>query len=161
MRITRPAIIEGEVAKIPLGKNAKDGYALVDVSNAFVADLCNWSLSKTGYADGWPNGVHTHMHRFLGGPTDNGLVVDHISRDKLDNRASNIRLVTQRVNTQNVSLRKNSKSGHRGVTWLKDLGKWRAVIGKIHVGVYTDIEDAIKARKVAEMEHGYLIGESV
>lgn len=49
---------------------------------------------------------------------------------------------------------KNSKSGVKGVSWSKSKNKWVAQIyyqGKsIHLGRYTEIEDAIAARKAAE-----------
>lgn len=45
----RPAIIEGNMAKIPLGINAKNGYAIVDKEFAWL-DKHNWCLNSDGYA---------------------------------------------------------------------------------------------------------------
>lgn len=51
---------------------------------------------------------------------------------------------------------KNSKSGVKGVSWSKSRNKWIAQIyhqGKpFYLGRYTDIDDAIAARKEAEEE---------
>lgn len=51
-------------------------------------------------------------------------------------------------------IRSDNTSGTRGVTQIKATGKWRACItfkGKhYHLGVYTNLIDAIQARKKAE-----------
>ena len=48
----------------------------------------------------------------------------------------------------------NNTSGVRGVHWDRNANKWRAIIyfkGKqIHLGLFTDIDDATQARKAAE-----------
>ncbi len=47
----RQAIIEGNIAKIPLNINAKDGYAIVDKEFAWL-DQWKWHLNqKSGYAN--------------------------------------------------------------------------------------------------------------
>jgi hypothetical protein len=44
----------------------------------------------------------------------NGLVVDHINTKSFDNRLENLRVVTQKVNTQNKTKPKNNTSGNMG-----------------------------------------------
>ena len=44
--------------------------------------------------------------------------LDHINRDKLDNRISNLRLANDSQNNFNMPLRKDNSSGHRGVREL-------------------------------------------
>lgn len=48
----------------------------------------------------------------------------------------------------------NNTSGHVGVCYHTQIKKWRAYIklrgNQIHLGLYEDISDAIKARKKAE-----------
>lgn len=58
------------------------------------------------------------MHRFLMNPPD-GMVVDHINGNSLDNRKSNLRIVTNAQNMQNRKVHSNSLTGVRGVTWHK------------------------------------------
>ena len=50
---------------------------------------------------------------FLGHTNSDGLVVDHINNDKLDNRATNLQLITQRENTWKGF--NNFSSKYRGV----------------------------------------------
>lgn len=54
----------------------------------------------------------------------------------------------------NNNIRSNNNSGFRGVSWNKSRGKWYACIGfqgkNINLGLHSDIQDAIKARKIAE-----------
>lgn len=82
------------------------------------------------------------------------LSIDHINRNRADNRISNLRDVTSKQNNQNAGKRSDNKSGHPGVYWYKPYNKWRAQIKhnqkKIHLGYFTTIEDAVSARKAAE-----------
>jgi hypothetical protein len=64
------------------------------------------------------------MHRVIMGMEGSKQLIDHINRDKLDNRRSNLRLCTQSENNMN-SPRRN-KSGYRGVYFHKVSGLWRA-----------------------------------
>lgn len=107
----------------------------------------NWYLSNTGYAvRGVWNGENMTtvlMHReLLSGKGD----VDHINRDKLDNRSSNLRLVDRSTNSLNSGKRKHNTSGYKGVTWHKASGKWSAQImvkgKKYHLGLYTEPQEA-------------------
>ena len=63
-------------------------------------------------------------------PCPPGLEVDHINRNKLDNRKANLRLVTRSQNCANRGKFKNSKSKYKGVRWNKKMGLWEAAIRK-------------------------------
>lgn len=87
------------------------------------------------------------------------IEVDHINHDKQDNRWCNLREVTHSSNGKNLSLKKNNTSGITGVVWNKERKKWQAQIapnGKmITLGRFENLEDAIDARKKAELKYGF------
>ena len=84
-------------------------------------------------------------------------MLDHVNRDPTDNRLSNLRLATRSENAQNQSMRSDNTSGHVGVRWHKRNQKWMAHIGlkqkHIHLGSFTDLSEAIAARKAAEIQY--------
>ncbi len=85
--------------------------------------------------------------------------MDHINGLKSDNRISNLRLVSHRENSMNISIGSKNTSGAIGVSWHSIGKKWRAHI-KIngvykHLGLLSDFEEALKARKEAEKEFGF------
>lgn len=69
--------------------------------------------------------------------------VDHINRDRFDNRIENLRLASRRQNGANLSLSCRNTSGVKGVTWDKRSRKWLASImvdrKRKHVGYFNDI----------------------
>lgn len=148
----RPAIIEGDVAKIPLGIDGKYGYALVDKSDASISDY-KWTLSKRGYP---VKGGGVTLHHTIVGKPEKGLVVDHINRNRLDCRKSNLRFVTRHQNAQNIGKQKNNTSGYRGV-WKTQNNTWAADIKvnykKICLGRYLEIEDAARAYNKAAKQY--------
>lgn len=85
--------------------------------------------------------------------------IDHINGVTSDNRITNLREVTHKQNMKNQATPKNNSSGHIGITWNKNASKWKATImheGKnIHLGYYSEIEIAIKARVKAAKRYGY------
>jgi len=85
--------------------------------------------------------------------------VDHINGCRADNTWLNIRHATHQDNMRNAKIPKTNKSGVIGVFFNKPTGKWRALIkvnGKqTHLGYFTDFDDAVLARKSAEIEHGF------
>jgi hypothetical protein len=87
--------------------------------------------------------------------------VDHINRNRSDNRWCNLREVTLRENLLNKSVYSNNTSGIPGVNWHKRDKKWYVRIntaaGRKHVGAYESIEEATAARKQAEKKYGYLL----
>lgn len=147
-------------------KLTKGKYALVDDEDFDYLNQWKWHLSSKGYAmrgthigsvkNGTRKAVRFRMHRILD-KTPDGFQTDHINRDKLDNRKSNLRTVTNRQNHFNMPLQKNNTSGHKGVYWNKANRKWQAYIKStekiLYLGCFSDIKDAIRARRKAEKIH--------
>lgn len=114
-----------------------------------------WSVDSKGYANagGKRLGGTVRLHRFIMGNTK-GLHVDHINRNKLDNRRDNLRLVTNQQNHFNLSLAKNNKSGCTGVYYNKQCRKWCCQIchnGRcVHSELFDKKEDAVNKRHELE-----------
>ena len=66
------------------------------------------------------------------------LDIDHANRDKTDNSIENLRLATRSQNNINSKIRKDSKSGFKGVHLHKQSNKWRAVIKKDKKNIHLD-----------------------
>lgn len=54
--------------------------------------------------------------------------IDHINGIKDDNRLSNLRESTHSENAMNRGVQKNNTSGYKGVSYVKKIMKWQAVI---------------------------------
>ncbi len=83
--------------------------------------------------------------------------IDHIDGNPANNRWSNLREATRTENNRNRSTQSNNTSGVTGVVWLARRGKWRASIvvnrRKIHLGYFTEFEEAVAARCAAEVKY--------
>ena len=104
------------------------------------------------------NRKRIRLHRFiLNLSEDNTKVIDHINHNTLDNRKNNLRIVSQGQNCFNHEKLKNNTSGATGVSWLAKLNKWQAYITFNHkckyLGIYTNFDDAVAARKAAEEKY--------
>ena len=67
-----------------------------------------------------------YLHRYITGAPD-GMFVDHINGNKLDNRSCNLRVCTMAQNNMNTG----PKTGeYKGVHWSKTQKKWVSQITK-------------------------------
>lgn len=86
-------------------------------------------------------------------------VIDHLDRNRSDNRKENLFPTTNRINMLNQVVRSTNTSGVTGVTWDKDKETWRSYImynDKLkHLGFFTNIDKAIYSRLKAEKKYGY------
>lgn len=121
------------------------------------------SQSRHGY---WQIGVfgRTHTAQRLAWLLHYGEwpvgVVDHINRNKMDNRISNLRCVNKSYNAHNTGSRTNNTSGLVGVRQTSKSRnplykpRWEAYIAvegvRYHLGHFDTMEKAVAARKSAE-----------
>jgi len=102
--------------------------AYVDEADYEAVSAHRWAAKPSDQADerwyafGWVGGRNVYMHRLILGAPE-GVLVDHINGDGLDNRRSNLRLCTRSQNNMNRAARLGP-SGYRGVHEYK--GRWRA-----------------------------------
>ena len=91
--------------------------------------------------------VTLRMHRLVMGVTDRNIQVDHIYHNTMDNRKSQMRLVTNMQNSWNKQA--------RGVYYSKEKGKYVGNItynGKKHFKYFDNEKDAHEWRKIKEQE---------
>ena len=85
--------------------------------------------------------------------------IDHINHDRSDNRAANLRCVSQQTNARNASMSTNNTSGVTGVYRCKRRRAWFSSIminGKTKcLGYFKDKFEAICARKSVENKYGF------
>lgn len=154
--------------------NTKEGCTIIDKENyhkvkgycwykeSNVVDNLYYAVAHTHVDDSFSTSKIRLHHLLL--PKKEGLLIDHIDGDGLNNTVDNLRYVNYSQSAQNTKLSKNNTSGHVGVSFQKKQNKWRAFIsvkGKfVHLGTFNNIEDAIRARKEAEDKYynGYTRG---
>lgn len=96
------------------------------------------------------------LHREVLKQPPGGPPVDHIDGDGLNCRRANLRVTTDAENNRNLGgpRRNNRFSPYLGVTWSERNQRWLAGIRvnrqRIHLGSFTDIEEANRARLEAE-----------
>jgi hypothetical protein len=133
--------------KIPLTRGK---FALVDKEDLKRLSEYNWNCLKIGYAStsigGRKNKKMLYMHRFIMGVTDPKISVDHINKNKLDNRKSNLRVCTHKQNCSNSSKPKGKHtSKYKGVYWDKSRNKWSARFSRKFLGRFDNEKEAARA----------------
>jgi len=143
---------------------SKGKYAIVDNCDFDRIGHYKWYTKKAGHTcyaqrTEYKNGraKTVAMHREIMNASV-GLLVDHINHNGLDNRRSNLRIVTPQQNSWNTRLGRNlGKSKYKGVAWNKNTRKWRANIciekKPKYLGFFEDEKEAAKAYDRAAKKH--------
>lgn len=117
---------------------------------------CNYGNEERTYV-GDRKGIC--IHRVIMGMPQ-GVEIDHINLNPLDNRRHNLRVCTHQQNQCNQPLQSNNTSGVTGVSFYPPRKKYRARIKyfqrELHLGYYLTKTQAIQARNEG-MRH--LFGE--
>jgi len=86
-----------------------------------------------------------------------GPLLDHVDGNPLNNAFLNLRPASKSQNLYNTRIRRDNRSGVKGVHWDSARGKWMAVIKadrrSIHLGRFDKLEDASAARAIAEEKY--------
>lgn len=140
---------------------------IIDVEDIDKCKKYKWKLLKNNYVcsrisfkeDNKNKSKSLLLHRYLMNPSKN-MVVDHINRNRLDNRKQNLRICTLSENNRNHNKCNTNTSGVTGVAWISNMNKWLAYIHfegtRINLGYFIHKEDAIKTRLEAEKKYNYL-----
>ena len=142
--------IQNDIAMMPLTK----GYVTkIDASDALLVAGFNlhatvgrsgvYAIASLGHGN-----KKMCLHRMIMSAPD-GIHVDHINGDTLDNRRDNLRLATAAQNSRNCKPVMGGTSEMKGVSWHKASNRWRAQIRvetkKIHLGIFKSEADAYAA----------------
>lgn len=123
-----------------------------------IKDYC-WYIRDDGYVmtNIYLENRTIGLHQIIMHDIKNGLLVDHCNHKKYDNRKFNLRAITPSQSVMNRGLYSNNTSSVTGVSWMKSEQKWRARINvskkEINLGLFSNFEDAVKARKIAEEKY--------
>ncbi|AYV74294.1 HNH endonuclease [Bacillus sp. PK3-056] len=134
--------------EIPLTKGK---VALVDDEDYEELSKHKWYYTRSGYAardtrnNARTSGNCIYMHKYI---VPSNEKVDHINRNKLDNRKENLRHATNALNLSNRPKQVNNNSGYKGVSWSKVANKWTAEIQaqkvRYRLGYFEDKSDAAR-----------------
>lgn len=119
----------------------------------------NGKVTGTARTDGYKkltvNGQQFYAHR-LAWLYVHGVLptfIDHIDRNRSNNKIANLRAVSRSENQQNRVKQRNNTSGYKGVIYFKRTGRWRANIwvGNVnhHIGYFGTAEEANAAYQSA------------
>lgn len=113
-----------------------------------------WSFNRNSNSSGYAKNNIGYMHHLLF-TVPSGYVVDHRDRNGLNNQRYNLRQATRQQNQWNA-VPPLSRSGYIGV-YLRPSGKYQSLIcdrdkRKIHLGTFTNIQDAARAYDKAAIE---------
>ena len=142
-------------------KLTKGQFALVDDVDFEKLNQFKWHAqwnlnTKSFYAarkdiEGGYESMHQRVMNF-----PEGMQIDHINHDTLNNNRENLRAVTISQNAMNKRTQSNNTSGCKGVSWCKQSKKWRMriLMNKKRTDKYfTDWFEAVCARKSAENKY--------
>ena len=93
--------------------------------------------------------AHTVAYELAIGPIPPGYEVDHACRRRACIEPAHLRLATHKQNAENRDNHPHTRSGIRGVHWVRARGKWKAQVTHnyrtINLGYFDDVSDAERA----------------
>lgn len=141
-----------------------------DEVDAEIILSCKWNPARNGHCKTFyastrsirsKNGHTVQMHRVIMGDPE-GMEVDHIDGNGLNNRRNNLRICTRLQNSRNQGIRKNNTIGFKGVLYYKPGNRVKRYSAVIYVnwkpicGGYflTAVEAAKRYNELALIHHG-------
>lgn len=138
---------ENNIIKLPLKNKHGDVVDYTVIDSIDFDKIKDYTFHRSGktkfYAVALKKNTRIPLHHFILNKPDPTLVVDHINGDSLDNRKSNLQIVTVSQNNQNRGKKEGSSSQYIGV-W-KHYNKWVAECSNVKIGSFGSEVDAAKA----------------
>lgn len=136
------------------------GVVVCDKEDLALVLKHKWCIDSSGYAHTKIKRIKkVYLHRLLTS-AQKGQYVDHINRNRKDNRRCNLRLTSAVENGHNRGLSKNNSSGYRGVWLDKRRSFWVAEMWidrkKYYIGSFPTAQEAGDARNNFAKEIGLL-----
>ncbi len=97
--------------------------------------------------------THRIIWEMLNGPIQDGMCIDHIDGNGLNNHIENLRVTTLSGNQRNRRIAKNNRTGVPGL--IKHKNGYSVTCAGKYIGYFQTKDAATKARKKAEIERGY------
>ena len=135
-------------------ENTKQPFIIDCEDYEKIKEYC-WSENRDGYiiSRDSKSGKNIFLHRRI---IKSDRIIDHINRNKKDNRKANLRIVTPQQNCMNKGIQRNNKSGVSGVYYDKSRERWVAQLtlnGKKHFKRFRTKTEAIVCRKNYEEKY--------
>lgn len=159
-------ILEDDVCRVVL-RDIFGGIiaeASIDLNDLLEVKNHKWYLSSTGYVrtrQSFGKDKKVFLHNLIMNSPSPGKKVDHIDRDKLNNRRCNFRFATVSQNQANSYKQETfydekTSSRFKGVSWDKVNRKWLARIRKdykmYYLGRFSSEIEAVQAYDKAAIE---------
>jgi len=145
-------------------KLTRGKYAIVDDEDYKYLNQYTWYINSVGYVASTiyekGSGRKNQKNKIIlmgkiVNKTPKGYGTIYVNKDNLDNRKCNLKTGTYNQMQYNEKLSENNTSGHKGIVWHKESKKWVAQIvsnyKRYYLGIYSNIDDAIEARKKGEI----------
>lgn len=130
--------------------NDKIGVAIIDINDVDKCKNYKWGINGNGYAKNGKHNIFLHNIILNIDRIPNGFVCDHINRNRLDNRKSNLRIITNSENCFN-------RSNVLGYSYIKNINKYMAYIKRngytINLGYYNTTDEAKDVRIKGENKY--------
>lgn len=132
-------------------ENLKRGI-IVDKEDEYLLHKYLFNITSNGYARTHIGGKSVQLHKMLMPDVE---MVDHRSRNKLDNRRDNLRPTNKQTNTFNRASNKGSDSKFKGVSKAGTSFRARIVVNGtiIQLGSYITEEEAAEVYNKAALKH--------
>ncbi len=127
------------------------GDIILDDEDKYLLIKHSWHFKDSGHVRTRINSKSVYIHHIIMNSTK---LIDHINRNPLDNRKSNLRFASKSTNAMNSKLSSNNTTGIKGVSFRKEVEKYEVYITinkkRISIGKYKTIKEAALKRIEAE-----------